>query len=335
MRLLLWISFALALTSCSRHSFMASEIDRIDYKVADNKPVNHGSTVVLELTAIDNEGKSHRLEHNDQLAIHSTEMWEYQNTGFIVDHPASSFADTFYTFDVTYSDTSGTFSQHDSLWLDYKDPVHAFAPISVDQPGENRRSRSATLFGRDGVNGEKGGHGANGKNGPDCTGYLWREGNELRLRLEIDSLNEVWAYKSFVTDTVTISLNGTRGSRGGKGGDGGNGKDAYETKAAGNGGDGGAGGDGGNGGNGGSILLFVHSNVSELENKITIYNSGASGGSGGAGGQGGSAGSELNPTDPNTAKDGIPGVPGIRGNDGKSGPEPVLIISTFDYKRFG
>lgn len=331
-KLVLLFLTGLLLFSCSRKSFLASEIDHIEFQIEHPQNLNHGSIFNLDVYAFRESGKGILINQRDSLRVSSPEMYQLNKLEFIVDQPPTSFRDTFYLLEFSYSDTSGIYRQIDSLHLGYRAPIRVIPPIQNPVHGADQRKRSATLFGRDGVDGEKGGNGKNGIDGFHYTIYAWKQDHQLRLRVEVDSLNAVWKYKSFNTDTLTIHADGGRGGNGGKGGDGGNGKNESGSKIAGNGGNGGDGGDAGNGGNGGSVLIFVHENVADLANHIFIFNEGGLSGTPGSGGEGGKGGDAGLPD--RRGQDGIPGNRGETGQAGKNGPPPVISITAFDFTRF-
>ena len=330
-KLVLLFLSGLLLISCGRKAFLATEIDHVDLKIENETHLNHGSTFQVDVYAYRETGKGILLNELDSMKLSAPELYQSDKRTFIIDQTPTSFRDTFYVINFTYSDTSGVYAQTDSIHLGYRAPIQVMPTIQSPVHGADRRKRSSTLFGRDGVDGEKGGSGKNGDNGYHYTIYAWKQDNQLRLRVEVDSLNVVWKYKSYRTDSLTIVANGARGGNGGKGGDGGDGKNESGGKIAGNGGKGGDGGDAGNGGDGGSVLIFVHENVAELAQHIRVLNQGGINGTPGSGGDGGKGGDAGLPD--RHGQDGIPGTPGKIGLPGKDGPPPVISVTAFDFTR--
>jgi len=307
-----------------------SEIKSIRLEIDENEDLNHGSSFEIKVVAELKKGTEKNITKHPNLKIESKAVTQLNNSTYTISERPTDFSDTIYNIDISIHDKVSAFDTSDSLVLNYQGAININPSSHDGRDGVNRRKGGVTLFNRNGVVGQHGDPGLSGENGGHFTAYLWRQGSEVRLRIENDSTGTVWKYKSRSCDSIIIDISGGNGGDGSDGGEGGNGKNGKKGKAPGNGGNGGIGGNGGNGGEGGSILIFVHSNAEHLVNKISFLQKGGKAGKAGHGGIGGVSGKTIKGQDKGST--GTNGTSGRDGNDAVEGPKPVISIIDFDFK---
>jgi len=307
---------------------------KVDYNHSQN--INYGSTFAGNVVAIMHDGSEMDITNHRKLDINSA-ILDFNSKGSItvIGHPLS-FNDATAICNFKIEDKNESFTDKDSLRLNYRGPILVTANGVDGEDGEDQGTRGQRLIGRDGKDGEPGGFGLSGGNGDSFTAHVWKDDNTLKVHLVNNASGVVWKYKTVNSEDLWFNISGGDGGDGGDGGSGSDGKDGVITekgsKRPGNGGDAGSGGNGGNGGNGGSIDFILHPTAAHLSGSFTVRNGGGTGGNNGEPGNPGDGGNAASGQTPGLA--GIRGVRGFDGVNGMPGPLPTYTTEEFDINQF-
>lgn len=320
---------ALILASCGSEKLLLNNVSSLSLQADHNANLNTGSEFNYTVFAELKTGETKKVKNDNFIFFPGESLVDAGQHRARINQPLASFEDSLVPFEIALEIGDYRVISTDTLTLNFQAPIQSFWRKENGKNGVQPRASSATLFGRDGLEGRPGGNGQSGANGRHFSGYLWEEGNELHMLLICDSTNERFCYRSLRRDTVIIDLSGSDAGNASTGGKGGDGKAGKSGKNPGNGANGGPGGNGGNGGDGGSLVLFMHPNVFFLNKSIHLINSGGKGGTGGIGGTSGNAGKGL--SGQAKAEDGQLGAGGMDGKDGEDGPLITISKVAFDY----
>ncbi|GAB5417513.1 MAG: hypothetical protein Crog4KO_30950 [Crocinitomicaceae bacterium] len=325
-------SLILLLASCQSEKLLLNNVSSLSLEANQDAKLSVGSTFEYTVYAELHSGETKKVKNDNFLFFPDGKLSDAGQHRARIDQPLTSMHDSIVSFDIALEIGEYRILSSDTLTLNFKGPIRADWSKKSGRDGVQPRASSATLFGRDGLEGRPGGNGQHGIEGRHFTGYLWEETQELRMVLICDSSDLRYYYRSLRRDTVIIDLSGSDAGDGSMGGTGGDGKAGKSNKNPGNGADGGVGGSGGNGGDGGSLVLFLHPNVAFLDQSILLLNTGGKGGIAGVGGIPGKAGKALKSQ--LKANDGKEGVSGTSGKDGLDGPPITISKVAFDFGAF-
>ena len=298
-------------------------------------PLNYGGKFEGKIKAITTDGEEIDLTNNRHLTVTSNDVVQFGKNFNIVKHP-SSFDDPYIRLSYTYANKEDVIAFSDSIQLNFRGDLRVDGSGKDGENGENQKDRSSPIVFRDGKHGEHGTDGEHGGSAGDYITYIWKEGADYFIYAQNIHTKVEWRFISREPGAILFDHSGGDGGKGGSGADGSNGKDGVidgdKSKAPGNGGNAGNGGNGGNGGNAGSIVLFLHSNAAELENKIAFNMSAGNAGQFGAMGKPGLPGKALEgQLEGFKGQIGRNGLTGMRGQDGQA---PPITIQEFDFNLY-
>lgn len=316
------------LMSCNSSKSLVDNIVSIEVDVDKNETVNVGSSFEYVLYANLKSGDQRKIKDDAVVTIQDGMFSDAGKHRAKVAHPLPSFEDSIFPVNFLISIGSYEFLGTDSIQLNFKGPIKLDWSQKDGADGVQPRASTATLFGRDGLEGRPGGDGEDGISGRNITSYLWIEGSELRMMVTCDRCDKNYYFRSITKDSVWVNLSGGNGGNGSQGGTGGDGKPGKEGKPPGNGADGGTGGNGGNGGDGGSMVVFIHPEASYLNESVELVNTAGKEGKFGEGGNAGAPGKPHN--NQKEAKGGTQGKSGELGVPGKNGPPITISNVAFD-----
>lgn len=320
---LLLLIFGVIWYGCSPSSYpKATDVQRIEVRLDSSKGSNFGSLIPINFIA--HTGRKGSLSVNHKIVFKNPAISFYQNSIQLhINIDPTEYQDSIFNIVYQY--------QESPTWDSFALDIHYDKNIYVNLNGirEQEKQRKQTLLGSL-INISAGSHGKDGKNGADGKNariHIWKDSSTSIYSIYVRS--EDSSYNRFFISTIPVPLRiesiGGNGQDGEDGKSGRNGRAGNDNTMGGDGKSGGNGGNAGSGGNGGILNIYIHPSAIEFKDLITTKVSGGNPGSAGDGGSGGRGGNG-NPDGIN----GLKGMDGMKGFKGFSGPEPYILIDSFN-----
>ena len=315
-------------TSCGNlKTIKTSQIHSMYFEYSPNQNINVGSTINGEVIIETYDGKLHSVEGRNRFSIISSDLKQVNNSNdFIITKRPQFFSDDLCKMTLYFSDKKDTYSSKDSIRLNYMGPLNVLLGGTNGGNGVDQKNRRTPLLFRDGKNGADGTHGINGESARDFTAHIWKDSALYYIRMTSKEEGLTYSYKMSEKNIIHFNLSGGNGGNGGDGGNGGNGKNGEikndKVKSPGN---------AGNGGNGGRLILYIHTNCTDIEHSITTNVKGGKYGSHGTAGKTGLEGTPL--PGQQSGRKGYSGAGGAMGYKGIDGTVHRKI-ETFDFSIF-
>lgn len=333
--LILVLSY-IGLTFYSQSLVNIKKIDNIFVKIDNNQPINKGQKFRYEAFARMKNGKIKKVNTDSKFTIKGEGIRQIGSKYLFINKNGNCEQEYYKLKYALVKKGETFFEKEDSVKLNYKG--HLNCNFFGESGSDGSKGGKSTTVNRDGADGENGDNGQIGKNGLYIKAFIRNDTISDLIKIDVHDIdnNLSYCYKlSNISEGVTFNISGGDGGNGGNGGRGRNGKNELQKnngkiKAAGNGGNGGDGGNGGNGGNGGSIEVYIHKDLSNLKNNISIIKNGGKAGKKGTAGSAGIAGKDLDGHI--SKKSGYTGTEGQNGTKGQDGSSTIVIVDDINFK---